>query len=224
MNRILTAAKTLAFCAAGVLEVGASLAQSIVPRAPEAADNAAETVLRLTCNYCIAASDITIQRTDGTVKRLSRLDMRAGPSFHNVSVWTTDKRSRHMRGSPSTGHDATISGEYIEWKPEYVALHKPYPQKYGVHHGIPVVVPIQASVKSWSDLVRTEHVCVGSRFLVPTFYFIGSSDKLPMQDPPIGGIPRQGAHARELPPTSHQTICDGELLPIKEVDKATSFL
>lgn len=185
------------------------------PAAPALVLTPPEVLLRLICDYCIAASDISIERKDGTKKPLSRLDLKSGVNFHNVEIWHLNKKSQFMK-PPYSDHNPNVAGDYIEWKPEYAVLFRPQPLRAGEHNGIPVLVPVKDSVKSWRDLIATEHVCLGSRFWVATYYFKGHDGK-PLQNPPVQGTPSQGGHASELPSTPHQTICEGELRPIKTV-------
>ncbi len=172
------------------------------------------------CNYCIAAKDVTIQRPPGKrTQPLTFTDMRNEPNVPQFRF--TNPNGSNSLGPENPG-DWFKGRQYIRLvEPEYLLqeiVFKEAPART-FHMWLPGIVPVNkvATDGLWDKLVRTKHLCLGSRFEVPTYYFVGKDAK-PMAYV-HDKVQVRSDHHRELPGKETQTICEGDLLPVDEVFK-----
>lgn len=218
-------------CALGIsLGVELASAQSTMPAAKEAAAAQAaaapgvtQMVLSNICNYCIAAKDVAIKAEEGKepfpVTRLAFQTGQLGTTAY-IAVGV-HQRNGTDAGLPPSGFAHQLKSPFIELKPGYFMQNFDYKEPGDNHPDarlkIPVIVPASKAQTDglWSKLIRKQHVCLGSRFEVYTYYFLGA-DNWPMAEVAKQGIP-VSKHFRELPSGPTQTICEGELKDVNEV-------
>lgn len=182
----------------------------------------------LICNACLQASDIGVRQEQGPVAPLTTTSLRGQeePGVFAGFVKHYDARGRLLEGlhtAPAKVFTAAHAGQpVIEWNPklkpaQYLTLGE-LSKKETKFTLLPAVVQV-GQQGSWAPFVHNSHVCLGSTFEVPTFYFLGPGDK-PMASVPIKleGVSAPGIDAdfRSLPARPSQTVCSGELRPVQK--------
>jgi len=191
--------------------------------AKAAASGVTQLALSNICNYCIAAKDVAIKAEEGKGPfPVTRLALQVGQlgttAYLAVGV---HQRNGTDAGPPPNEFTHQLKSPFIELKPGYFKQAFDYKAPGDNHPDarlkIPVIVPASKALTDglWTKLIRKQHVCLGSRFEVYTYYFLGA-DNWPMAEVAKQGIP-VSKHFRELPSGPTQTICEGELKDVNEV-------
>ena len=232
------AALTLVGASLGLTLSASATPETAQPTATEQTSARPEAPVLLVCNACLQASDIGIRMKKGKPAPLTPFSMRTEQNLYGFQVQAKDHRGRPIEAPFPAGFNDVRA--FLEWKPEYDGAEFKPSNKLRAQLPVtlimggmdrvaqwglglrPVIVPVEPTA-TWDGLVRTGHVCLGSTFEVPTYYFLGPQ-KLPMaelpgdlgaQPTPDPNGPKVDSSQRAFPATPKQTVCSGELRPLK---------